>query len=381
MTVKKSALKQYLKFLLQKTLLPFCYNFCSSRSEDIDEKLIIFADSNSDEPPESMTRLMSELRRRGYVCEEHFMDFSQSGFFGMIKFMLNFMKRYAAARGVVVCNYFVPLHACKKRRETTVVQIWHSCGILKKFGYSAAADIPDSFKGSVSANIDTVTVSAPVCEKYFSEAFHLKKGVARAVGVSRSDMFFDDDFKTAALQKLKKLYPSAADGKLLLWLPTFRGDAAHGVCAGYEDIKKLSGRLTDFRVIVRMHPRTENAVTEFPLMTTNELLVCADMLITDYSSAIFEYVLLDRPMVLFCPDYDEYAEERGFYIDFKKEMPCPIVTSADKLYEAVTNESQRFRSGGYKRFADRYMSACDGGSTERIADLFRQDDNRILKER
>ena len=112
----------------------------------------------------------------------------------MLKFMRAFMKRYAVARGLVICNYFVPAHACRKRSETLAVQLWHSCGALKKFGYSTPDDIPPSYKGSVSRNIDLVTVSSPACVPVFEEAFRLKKGVAQALGVCRTDVFFDGEY-------------------------------------------------------------------------------------------------------------------------------------------------------------------------------------------
>ena len=144
MSTKKSALKQYLKYILQKTLLPIWYDFC--RSKPIEEKLVLFADSNGDRPPESMLPLMAELEKRGYMCEAWCCDFSAAGFGGMLKFMRAFMKRYAVARGLVICNYFVPAHACRKRSETLAVQLWHSCGALKKFGYSTPDDIPLSLR-------------------------------------------------------------------------------------------------------------------------------------------------------------------------------------------------------------------------------------------
>lgn len=66
---------------------------------------------------------------------------------------------------------------------------------------------------------------------------------------------------------------------------------------------------------------------------TAELLVLADALITDYSSIMFDYALLDRPVVLFAPDLDAYAAERGSYFDLREKAPGPVAETEDELFE------------------------------------------------
>ncbi|MGN0632292.1 MAG: CDP-glycerol glycerophosphotransferase family protein [Oscillospiraceae bacterium] len=372
MAVKKSAVKQYLKFILQKTLLPLCYNL--NRRKPVDKKLVLFADSNSDTPPESMTSLIAELEKRGYRCVFRCCDFKKAGFVEMMKFMCRFMTDYATAGALVICNYFVPAHACNKRPETKVVQLWHSCGALKKFGYSSQSDISSHFKGSVSKNLDLVTVSSPECESVFTEAFRLAPGVAKAVGVCRTDMFFDKEHIESCRRKLYENYPQLCGKKLLIYLPTFRGDASHAYSVGHEEILRLKDDLGGgWFVAVRMHPRVKDGITELDRLSTNELLCCADMLITDYSSALFEYALLGRPMVLWCPDLKEYTAERDFYLDFKTDIPCPVITEGNALKTAVLQEYENFNKESCNAFLKKYMSACDGQSTKRTADFITAD--------
>jgi CDP-ribitol ribitolphosphotransferase len=264
----------------------------------------------------------------------------------------------------------VPLHACRKRGETRVVQLWHSCGAFKKFGYSSAGDISPHFKGSVSENIDLVTVSSPECERVFKEAFRLPDGVARAIGISRTDVFFDSGYIADCRKKLAEKYPQTTGKKLLLYLPTFRGDASHAYSVGHEEIKALRKRLGDgWEIAVRMHPRVKGGETDLPDCPTNELLPCADMLVTDYSSVIFEYALFGKPMLLWCPDLGEYSDERDFYIDLRRDIPCPVITEADKLADAVEQEIRAFSPERYRAFTERFMSSCDGRATARIADF------------
>ena len=366
-TVRKSALKQRFKTLLQKTLLPLCYR--SAADKPIDPKLILFADSNGTELPDSMRPLWEELTRRGYTCEKH--CFRAAAGVSGITAMCRFMRRYARAAGVVVCNYFLPVSACEKRPETRVVQLWHSCGALKKFGYSTPNDISPDFKGSVAGNIDLVTVSSPACVPAFEEAFGLKKGVARPTGVSRTDIFFDENAAHLRREELYKAYPELRGKKILLYLPTFRGDASKAYTVGQGAVAGLRDTLGgDWEVVIRTHPRVREGITDLPeIPDTETLMLCADMLVTDYSSAVFEYALLDRPMLLWCPDLEEYLDERDFYLDFKRDMPCGIVTDERELPAAVKRAYEGFTRGSYKAFTEKYMSACDGRSTARAADF------------
>ena len=366
-SVKKSAGKEWLKSLLQATALPVFYNI--GLFGKYDKKLILFADSNTDALPADMQPLFDELKRRGFRCEVCCRDVSRAGVVGTLKYMCGFMLKYARARGVVVCNYFLPVNACKKLRRTRVVQLWHSCGAFKKFGYSTPNDVSRHFKGSVSANFDVVTVSSPACIPAFEEAFRLKKGTARAVGVCRTDVFFDKEYEAACRKKLYANYPELREKKLLLYLPTFRGDPSHAASTGHEAIERLSAELDGWFTAVRLHPRVKNGRTDLPELTTNELLVCADMLITDYSSAVFEYALLERPMLLWCPDLAEYTAERDFYLDITRDMPCAVVTDESELKNAVLRESEGFDRERYRAFKEKYMSACDGNSVKRVADL------------
>ncbi len=365
--IKKNAAKQYIKTMLQKTLLPLCYN-AGVLFLKPDSRLILFADSNGDTLDERMRLLKNELASRGYSCEEWCLDFSKAGMITMLSYLCRFMFRFSRARALVICNYFLPANACKKRRSTKVVQLWHSCGALKKFGYSTPNDISKDFHGSVSRNFDLVTVSSPYCVRFFEEAFSLPPGIARPAGVSSTDVFFDKGYEARCKAKLYEKYPQLKNKRLLLYLPTFRGDASHAYTVGTEEIRRLELGENWF-VAVRTHPRVTPPTDDLPGLETNELLVCADMLISDYSSAVFEYALLDRPMLLWCPDLEEYLDERDFYLDFVNAMPCPIVSSSDKLNAAVCDTLKGFENGKYIGFVKKYMSACDGNATKRIADF------------
>ena len=86
----------------------------------------------------------------------------------------------------------------------------------------------------------------------------------------------------------------------------------------------------------------------------NELMFVADLLVTDYSSAIFEFALLGRPMAFLAPDADAYERERGFYLDFRRDMPGPIF--ADDRGAGGVDRGGRPRPGAVRRLRARRAS-------------------------
>ena len=106
-------------------------------------------------------------------------------------------------------------------------------------------------------------------------------------------------------------------------------------------------------------------------LTTSQLLMVADCCITDYSSIVFEYSLMEKPMLFFAYDLAEYYDERGFYYPYETFVPGKIVTTTEGIIEGlrVWSDKDRERIVDFKA---RYMSGCDGRATERILQRMNQ---------
>ena len=111
-------------------------------------------------------------------------------------------------------------------------------------------------------------------------------------------------------------------------------------------------------------------VTTFPDPT--ELLLAVDVLVTDYSSAIFDFATTGRPMLFFTPDLDVYRDEiRGFSIDFEADAPGPLLRDAADVVDALRDTdvvAARF-AARYERFLAAYCSLADGGASSRVVEL------------
>lgn len=103
---------------------------------------------------------MKKLLEKGdYKIQGYFVDYRSLTITKLLSEMLRFMELYSRARCVFICDNFLPVASCRKRKETIVVQLWHAAGALKKFGYDSADDIPGWYPGNVFKNYDLVTVS------------------------------------------------------------------------------------------------------------------------------------------------------------------------------------------------------------------------------
>ncbi|WP_179206814.1 CDP-glycerol glycerophosphotransferase family protein [Microbacterium esteraromaticum] len=280
-----------------------------------------------------------------------------------------------ATSAVIVLDDFYPLiYRFRIRDGARLVQIWHAAGAFKQVGHSRAGLPGGPTPGSeIHRNYtDAVVSSAGIVDDY-AEAFGIPAERVHAWGMPRSDAFFEEQTIKAARASVRARLGIGASERFVLYAPTFRGNGQRSaVTAPEADWESIARTLGDgWRLGVRQHP----FVTSGPLPAgvvdaaaepdMNELLMAADVLVTDYSSSIFEYALLRRPVVFFVPDLDDYEAARSFYRPFDDYAIGPVVRSADDLAAAIrTAEVDETR---LSTFLEEFCGSLDGRSSERIA--------------
>lgn len=360
-----------MKMGVQNLMLPVLYRIF--RVKPIQKGLIIFADAHHFHVPASMEQLVGEIKHRGNMkVVEFYDDYQQISFFRLLRRMVIFMSYYAKAQYVVICDNFLPAASCKKRKGTTVIQLWHGCGAFKKFGYDTTGDIPSYYKGNVFKNCDIVTVSAPACVPHFQTAMRLPAKAFRSFGVCRTDKYFEEKYNEDCRKLFDMKYPDAQGKKIVLWAPTFRGSPADPKLAQYEDIQWLARRLgDDVFIIIKVHPLL---IKKYPYdnctLTTDQLLPVADLMITDYSSIFFEYCIYKRPIIFYAPDVEKYGMQRGFYLDYNS-LPGVIAKDKRILEQEVRHallQGQQYDAKA-EAFYKKYMCGCDGHVLKRMTDF------------
>ena len=366
-------IKQALKMAMQQIYLPLLYKRYAGKP--VEKGLVIFADAHHEELPFSMKKMYETLQwDPEYKNETWVTDFGKMGYGSLLKWLRQFMKRYAVAEYVFICDNFLPVSACEKRPETKVVQLWHSGGLLKKSGYDTTEDIPKMYKGdSVYKNYDLLTVSAPCCVPVFTKTMRLASGVVQATGISRSDYYYDDAWNQANHEEFYRKYPEAKGKKVILWAPTFRGNAAMPTLCGMEEIQRVMKETEDrYYWVIKLHPHLEEKGMKSNCdLPSEKIFAVADLLITDYSSILFDYMAYKKPFLFFAPDFDSFDHARGFYVPYDS-FPCKVVTDGAGLPAAIEYElSERDPAEIEKCFAY-HMSMCDGKATERILKTIKQ---------
>lgn len=236
-----------------------------------------------------------------------------------------------------------------KRKEQLWIDVWHGGGAYKKVVFSTGfvKDFIDNWYAAKGVGRFDLVLS---CGRKFTETNLIKgfhhKGEILKCGMPRNDVLFNEGWRrNASLKVRQKLHIS---GFTVLYAPTFRGYRAEGYRTDlhfpYDEfiktLEETEGKTVT--VLKRAHLFATMAdaspggkiidVTRYPDM--QELLCAADMLITDYSSCIWDYALLGRPCLLYVPDLEEYIKERGFYTPIG-DWPGIVCRNKKELLEAV----------------------------------------------
>jgi len=379
--------RQCAKRYMQVRYLPSVYER-AAHGVAVERGKVIFADYRHGTVPESM-RLIRERVRRGALGDvrivDMFTDLSKCSAAAKLRFMEDFMKEYATAELVFICDYFLPVSSCRKRDETKVVQLWHSGGLLKKMGADTYDDIPKGYGGSVTDNYNLVTVSSEVCVPVWQRAMGLEDGVVRATGISRTDRYFSDAWKRSCSRKVYEAFPEARGRRLAVYAPSFSGNAAMPVCRGLDDgtadfLMRLNSTQKQWYFVVSPHPglkvRYPRYFKGLRGLTTSMLLPETQLLITDYSSVLFDYSIYRKPFLLYVPDMAGYERTRGFYVN-PEDFPCDIVRDRSSMRDyisqkviAMTSESG-YNYTDFDKFYSYHMQMCDGHATDRILDAVR----------
>ena len=298
-----------------------------------------------------------------------------------------FIKDIADAKYVFMDEATNIMGNFETRPETVITQLWHGCGAFKKFGFSTADAIFGATREQMekypfNRNYTHVTVSSPEVIWAYEEAMRYthESGVVKALGSSRTDIFYNKSFIRQAYETLYKVMPEAKGKKVILYAPTFRGRVANAKTPRVLSEEFMRYELSDeYVLLIKHHPLVRNrpeineicadfakdVTTE---MSIEELLCVSDICISDYSSLVFEYSLFERPMIFLAHDLDQFFDWRGFYYDYYELTPGPIVKTTTEVIDYIKHIDEKFDKSEVQAFRKKFMSSCDGHATERIID-------------
>ena len=280
---------------------------------------------------------------------------------------------------IVTDDYCKYLREVKLRPKQKVVQIWHACGAFKKFSldYPASDRRTEKFTHS---QYSSVIVSSEDTRKYYAGAFGISMEKVKALGVPRTDILLDKRKQQEDRDNFFNKYPEFKGKRIIIFCPTFREKKNKQIKYDTRiNWKDLNDSLHDDEVLlIKKHPimkydllggkkyskiKNVNDISTYTLMNVSELMI------TDYSSVIFEYSLYNKPVIFYCPDYDDY--ERDFYIRFPEDLYGEFITDPNELPHSIHQSLSKKEIPGIEKFRKKTMGNCDGFATERVAELIK----------
>ncbi len=310
----------------------------------------------------------------------------------IVEYNSNAYKKVYAEAKYWISNSRLPEYLSKKRGQV-YIQTWHGTP-FKKLGFdievkggnamNTVKDIRHKYV-SDSKRYDYLISSSDFCTKHFASIFHLEKRaeIIKTLGSPRCDKI--GKVGKEEIEKNKNALNLPKNKKIVLYAPTWRDDQ-HKSGVGYTfenelDFEKIQKRFGDKIVILfRAHYFIANSfdferykdfvfdMSDYP--DINDLYNISDVLITDYSSVMFDFAALKRPMFFYMYDLKKYKNKlRDFYFSLS-ELPGPISTDMDELVKDIGEYlagKDDFRVlEKYEKFNKKFNKLSDGKATERV---------------
>ena len=281
----------------------------------------------------------------------------------------------------VVTNDWMGSHP--KPPGTVWLQTWHGTP-LKRIALDR--DLPQEKVLTLQRDVakwDYLVSPNPFSTEIFRRAFGYT-GEVLEVGYPRNDVLSAEG-AGAARQRVRHRLGISDDRIVVLYAPTWRDTAVSeggkGETSLFLDADRLTAEIGDTHtLLLRLHyfiaPTFADTVRGASINVSRhpdirDLYLAADVLVTDYSSAMFDFAITGKPMLFLAPDLASYRDDmRGFYFDFEQLAPGPIVETTAEVVEQLRSlgaVQQRF-AGRYSAFRERFCALEDGGASARVVD-------------
>lgn len=392
--LRKGLSAQFNKFqshmmaLYIKNRLPECY--LENSVAPVQEKLVFMENVNCPSPTNS--HLIKVLRKQEkYEIVTIGLKRRKVSEIEYYENALNLIKESANAKAIFLSTANDLFSWIDLRAETKLIQLWHGVGMFKKVGWST---VDKHFGRGASAreeydqyrNYSYVTIAGKEQAWTFEDAMHIPadSGVIVPVGISRTDVFYDEGYFESIKKKLYTKLPQIKGKKIILYAPTFRGSVRGAKAPDKLDVNLFGEALSDEYVLFIKHHGLSKDVPPIPekwkdtfafdmgekkILGIESLLAVADICISDYSSVAFEYAILERPLIFFAYDMEEYLDARGMYYDYEEITPGPVCKTTEEMVDYILHIDERFDKQEVIDFKNKYVEACDGHATERTIAL------------
>ncbi|MDO5334684.1 MAG: CDP-glycerol glycerophosphotransferase family protein [Coriobacteriia bacterium] len=296
---------------------------------------------------------------------------------------LAFIKRLARADIIFLDDYHPFVYFVDYPADVKIVQLWHAIGSFKTIGFSRKRANQEEHRRTSRAHrgYTHVIVSAEVDRPHYADAFNTPIDRIFATGIPRVDGFLNKASLVANRQAFFERFPVAQGKRVIVFAPTFREDDIRKATYDFTklDLEAIAAycRKANAVFLLKFHQYTHGfdgvpahlsdvIIKAQGIREVNDLLPAADLLVTDYSSVLYEAALIDVPTVFYPYDLEEYESTRGFYEPYASFVPGPIVKTPEDLVALLSWTGDQEQIDAFKK---RHFAHFDSHSSDRVVDL------------
>lgn len=375
---RKQKLINHLK-KTRSTLRRLLYRLMRSKTSNT----ILFLSEMDDHLAPNMSAIYERMKERGLDKE------FKISFFLERKTEEHYSVRSAIKRTLAVCKADIILiddHVSffdnfKLADNVKLIQIWHAGAGFKGVGYSRWGHYGCPPPFSCHRQYTYCISGSKSINHFFSEQFGILDEQIIPTGMPRMDQYMDPARRKEVTDQLYQNYPFFKGKQIILFAPTYRGQGRKTAYYPFNliDFQALYQYCTeqDAVVLFKMHPWVSDPVPIpeelhdrlFDMKSDaniNDLFYITDLLITDYSSSMYEFLLMNKPMLLFPFDKNQYSVSRGFHRDYDSNVPGKICISFDELMTALRNRDYEYEK--VSSFLSYYFDQVDTSNCDRVID-------------
>ncbi|GGE54813.1 hypothetical protein GCM10011391_37240 [Pullulanibacillus camelliae] len=367
------------------------YNI-AKRILPVDNSLIVFESGVGKQYSDSPRYIYEEIVRRNlnykivWVCNKKVRFPNKKT--KRIKRLSPYYYYYLSRAKIWVNNQNFPTYIIK-RPQTTYLQTWHGTPLKKMlFDIEQVQGRSEDYVERVynaTKTWDYLISPSPFATQAFKSAFKYQGNILET-GYPRNDIFYKEERHDIAL-RVKNRLNLPRDKKIIVYAPTFRDNQTSNKNKFLFDINmdlyQMKEQLgEEYIILLRMHVaisnklKIEEELQDFAFNVSSysdmqELLLIADILITDYSSVMFDFANTKKPILYYTYDLEIYRDQvRGFYLNFEQEAPGPFMKNTEDIIQNVLNidSVNKAYHDKYKAFYNKYCLLEDGQASQRIVD-------------
>lgn len=289
--------------------------------------------------------------------------------------MFTQMYHIATAKVVLLDSYCIVISILHHKKSLKVIQMWHSMGTMKKFGYTSL-DTEEGSKSEIAhamkmhKNYDYVFASSEAYKDHLAAGFGCDRDRILTMPLPRLDLLHSEAYAEETRNRIYDKYPQLKEKPVILYCPTFRKNEE-----AFEEALKNLMRAIDYEkynFVAKLHPLSKvkagKEVIEAEDFSSFEMIFVADYMVSDYSCIVYEAAVRRIPLYFYNFDMNCYKDGRGLAVDYYGELPGMISGDPNEIVKAI--ESGQYDMERLTAFSDKYIVPVEHATKDIVDFIF-----------